>query len=86
MKRTDITTETEIKLDECVVCASCTGLFAPPNKKIHVRERGQDQEEEYYYQSECPHCNTKRPVIMPLAWDAEDSAGAEVTDAYPGRA
>lgn len=86
MKRTDITTDTEIKLDECVVCASCTGLFAPSNSKTHVRERGQDGEKEYYYQSDCPHCETKRPVIMPLTWDAEDSAGADVVGTYPGRA
>lgn len=86
MKRTDITTESTVRLDECVVCSSCTGLFAPENEKIHVRERGVDGEEEYYYRKECPHCQTKRPTIMQLKWDAEDQAGAGVNDAYPGRA
>jgi hypothetical protein len=86
MKRTEVNIGSEVKLDDLVVCASCTGTFAPESESVHIRKRGQDEEKEYYCQRECPNCSCRRPTIIPVTWDAEDSAGAEVTDTYPGRA
>lgn len=86
MKPTDITTESKVKLDECVVCGSCRGLFAPDEEDVHIRERGFGKDKEFYCKRDCPHCAERRPSIMPLVREAEDQNDAEATDVKPGRA
>lgn len=83
MQRKDFDVDTLIRLDECVVCASCTGLFAPDDDDIFVRERGEDGKEEHYVRSGCPHCEKRRPTVAPVSWSETDAKLSDINDSSP---